>query len=291
MGPPPQMVYHCRDIISTDGDSQPLTRTCIPIGFQSPYFPTYPGPAAAVRSAEWVPEEEEENDAPEEEEAQAPATETKKSKDKKAKKTTVDKKTERDNIESPVKKQTVHVGYGYASGDNYRLGYNQGGMGGIAQSFNGKVVSNGADDLLGGFNKKKSDISKKAKNEKRVFAGHGGEGSFNLPGGYGMATPYGHPVTHPGFTTMGFPGHALASADVKNTIPLPVKNTIPHPKVKRQIFGQEQQSGPNMFAPEQMQSMQQQEMPPGMEQQGGPPMEMQGAPGFPPAMGGPGGAG
>jgi len=283
--PPPQMVYHCRDIISTDGDSQPLTRTCIPIGFQSPYFPTYPGPAAAVRSAEWIPEEE--NDAPEEEaedsqeeeEAQAPVTETKKSKDKKAKKTTVDKKTERDNIESPVKKQTVHVGYGYASGDNYRLGYNQGGMGGIAQSFNGKVVSNGADDLLGGFNKKKSDISKKEKNEKRNFGGHAG---INMPGGYGMATPYGHPVTHPGFTTMGFPGHALASADVKNN--------IPHAKVKRQVFGQEPQAGPGMFAPapEPMAAMQQEMPPQAMDQQGGPPMEMQGAPGFTQMMGGQG---
>merc|ERR1711931_322052 len=100
MGPPPQMVYHCRDVISRNGDFQPSRRTWVPIGFQSPYFPTYPGPAAAVRSAEWIPEEEEENDAPEEEaedsqeeeEAQAPVTETKKSKDKKAKKTTVDKK-------------------------------------------------------------------------------------------------------------------------------------------------------------------------------------------------------
>jgi len=31
-----------------------------------------------------------------------------------------------------TKKQTIHVGYGYASGDNYRLGYGSGGMGGVA---------------------------------------------------------------------------------------------------------------------------------------------------------------
>ena len=31
---------------------------------------------------------------------------------------------------SPRKKQTIHLGYGYASGDNYRLGYGMGGMGG-----------------------------------------------------------------------------------------------------------------------------------------------------------------
>lgn len=47
-----------------------------------------------------------------------------------------------------AKKQTVHVGYGYASGDNYRLGYNQGGMGGISESFNGKVMPNGGDIIV-----------------------------------------------------------------------------------------------------------------------------------------------
>ena len=31
---------------------------------------------------------------------------------------------------SQRKKQTIHLGYGYASGDNYRLGYGMGGMGG-----------------------------------------------------------------------------------------------------------------------------------------------------------------
>jgi len=59
-------------------------------------------------------------------------------------------------------------------------------------------------------------------------------GGFNsAPSGYGMATPYGHPVTHPGFTTMGFPGHAVSSTDVKES--------IPRPRRKRQQPGYEQQ--------------------------------------------------
>ena len=50
-------------------------------------------------------------------------------------------------------------------------------------------------------------------------------------GGFGYAMPYGHPVTHPGFTTVAWPGHAITTNDIKNMIPkAPVK-------VKRQVFG------------------------------------------------------
>jgi len=110
----------------------------------------------------------------------------------------------RDSIQE--KKQTVHVGYGYASGDNYRLGYNRGGMGGIAESFNGKVQPIGDDVIV-----KRSGMGVVAASKR----------AMNMPGAYGMATPYGHPVTHPGFTTMGFPGHAMAEAtiEVKSGIP------------------------------------------------------------------------
>jgi len=114
-----------------------------------------------------------------------------------------------------VKKQTVHVGYGYASGDNYRLGYQEGGMGGLASSFTGQV---GADH---GGNFDASDHFNKRSIVKRHFEGGHGYGSFNSGMMHGSATPYGHPVTHPGFTTMGFPGHALASQDVRNTITHP----------------------------------------------------------------------
>lgn len=48
--------------------------------------------------------------------------------------------------------------------------------------------------------------------------GYGGHGYGHGHGGWGYAAPYGHPITHPGFTSIGFPGHALASFDVKNRI-------------------------------------------------------------------------
>ena len=55
-------------------------------------------------------------------------------------------------------------------------------------------------------------------------------GGENNPG-FGYAMPYGHPVTHPGFTTVAWPGHAITTNDIKNMIPkAPVK-------VKRQIMG------------------------------------------------------
>lgn len=54
---------------------------------------------------------------------------------------------------------------------------------------------------------------------KRWGWGHGGyHGYGHGHGGWGYAAPYGHPITHPGFTSIGFPGHALASFDVKNSI-------------------------------------------------------------------------
>jgi len=132
----------------------------------------------------------------------------------------------RNAIERPnVKKQTVHVGYGYASGDNYRLGYQQGGMGGLASSFTGQVQAGNPE---GGSNDhfKRSLV-------KRNFNGHGFS-SFNSGMMHGSATPYGHPVTHPGFTTMGFPGHALASQDVRND--------VPHPMIKREAYGEAPES-------------------------------------------------
>merc|ERR1712224_724838 len=73
--------------------------------------------------------------------------------------------------------------------------------------------------------------------------GYGGVGhgvGAGGAGGFGMSTPYGHPVTHPGFTTMGFPGHAMAEAtiEVKNTIPAgyPAHKQLEHPIHKRHII-------------------------------------------------------
>ena len=144
--------------------------------------------------------------------------------------------TRRDIIARPVKKQTVHVGYGYASGDNYRLGYQQGGMGGLASSFTGQIEQAGQHEENDNFNKRSYFA--------RPVRRHYGSGHYAGPyGGHGMmhggATPYGHPVTHPGFTTMGYPGHALASQDVRFR--------ILHPIYKREASEEdEEEEGPEV---------------------------------------------
>jgi len=141
----------------------------------------------------------------------------------------------RGNVPSPsVKKQTVHVGYGYASGDNYRLGYQQGGMGGLASTFTGQIGAEqqGSYDTSDHYNKREPSYQPGPVREKRFYGGH----AFgNLESGiaHGSATPYGHPVTHPGFTTMGFPGHALASQDVRMR--------ISHPPVKRSVVYEDEE--------------------------------------------------
>jgi hypothetical protein len=45
------------------------------------------------------------------------------------------------------KKQTIHLGYGYASGDNYRLGYGMGGMGGLG-GYHGPSKSDFVNQLI-----------------------------------------------------------------------------------------------------------------------------------------------
>lgn len=135
-----------------------------------------------------------------------------------------------DHNEKKTKKQTIHVGYGYASGDNYRLGYGFGGMGGVA-GFSGGNVNGGLGGPSGVERSKipKSETNKyqttksNIPNPETPHAVSGSKRNFGDNGhdfdGYGIAK-MGHPVTHPGFTTMGYPGHALSSTDVKNKIPV-----------------------------------------------------------------------
>ncbi|XP_047144260.1 uncharacterized protein LOC101239391 isoform X2 [Hydra vulgaris] len=173
------LAYHCRDIVSTSGKVSPTKRFCVPLVRR-----------AAIAWADFS----------------LPSNKNKQ-------KNTRTKK--RNTLERAVKKQTVHIGYGYASGDNYRLGYQLGGMGGLESSFSGAVLPNknfGAREP-----NKKSIISSGIKRNgvgKRTDLGF--EPPVNNAGG--SSTPYGHPVTHPGFTTMGYPGQAMASADVRNKI-------------------------------------------------------------------------
>ena len=92
------------------------------------------------------------------------------------------------------------------------------------------------------------------------FGGGGGGGGGGEGGnhGFGYATPYGHPVTHPGFTTIAWPGHALTTNDIKNRIPQAPKASV---KTKRQVYGapegygnmmpMQQEAPEQSFAPEQ----------------------------------------
>ncbi len=110
---------------------------------------------------------------------------------------------------------------------------------------------------------------------KRHFGGSGnfGAGSFGSNSGYAM--PYGHPVTHPGFTTIAWPGHALTTNDIKNTIPQAPKVTV---KTKRQVYGAPEGYG-NMMP---MQQPEEQEAPYAPEQpQQEPGPEMMGPGEFP----------
>ncbi|XP_046845389.1 LOW QUALITY PROTEIN: fibroin heavy chain-like [Xenia sp. Carnegie-2017] len=112
----------------------------------------------------------------------------------------------------PSKKQTIHLGYGYASGDNYRLGYGLGGMGALdpLQSHNGiaPVVPN-VPHVPHVFGRSKVP-------RQMIGLPSHDTGDIGTPFGY-SANPgqVGHPVLHPGYSTMAYPGHAIATADVK----------------------------------------------------------------------------
>ena len=178
-------------MVSSDGKKH-TKRFCVPIGYNGGYgFPWhhgYPGTGLGQWGwgFPWI-------------KSKVEGSKGHKAETKKGKST---KKQQRDQI---TKKQTVHVGYGYASGDNYRLGYQSGGMGGLSSQFTGQLGPNEAVEHF-----KKSMIN------KRQYPGVHGLGGDAGYGGHSQ--PYGHPVTHPGFTTMGFPGHALATTDVRSQI-------------------------------------------------------------------------
>ena len=128
-----------------------------------------------------------------------------------------EKGDKRGNI--PTKKQTIHLGYGYASGDNYRLGFGFGGMGGLDpfQTL-GSHVGNGpggpeAQHVFGRSHVPKQIIGFPGNAPGHFGAHFGGHGI-----GPGYPGPGSHPVTHPGFSTMGYPGHAIATLDIKKVI-------------------------------------------------------------------------
>ena len=135
---------HCRDIVPNDDENDnenkgKSKRFCVPIGYHGgygwPFWHGYPGAGLGMYGWGWpwykskVPKGEK-GESSESKKAE-------KSNEKDGKKAGKDlKSTQRDEIpgpdHKPEKKQTIHVGYGYASGDNYRLGYGFGGMGGVS---------------------------------------------------------------------------------------------------------------------------------------------------------------
>ena len=143
---------HCRDMIPSGDDksSAKSKRFCVPIGYHGgygwPFWHGYPGAGLGMYGWGWpwykskVPKGEKaaSNDAQKVEKAGKPEVKEEKKADKEKEKDF--KSTQRDHIpgqdHKTEKKQTIHVGYGYASGDNYRLGYGFGGMGGV-NGFNG----------------------------------------------------------------------------------------------------------------------------------------------------------
>lgn len=196
-------------MVSTDGKKQ-TQRFCVPIGYYGghgwPYFHGYPGTGLGQWGwgFPWIKDKIHKNKEGKKKAHEKEAENKVEKTEEKSEKTKSNKKEVRDHIS---KKQTVHVGYGYASGDNYRLGYQSGGMGGLASTFTGQLGPSPAEEHF-----KKSIINKR----QFRFGGPAGGDAFG-----GHSTPYGHPVTHPGFTTMGFPGHALASTDVRRSVVRP----------------------------------------------------------------------
>ena len=286
--------WHCRDVIDKKQNKQAKQRFCVPIGYHGgygwPFWHGYPGTGLGMWGWGWpwiknkVPKGEKETKTDEKSQSE----ERKKEKDVNA--------SQRDQIPSSPeesqkkqKKQTIHVGYGYASGDNYRLGYGMGGMGGVSGLSGGcNFPGPGCDNALeGNHNVERSTIPKADESKlhpqvahdvtatKRHFeSGLGlGAGAFGDSGGHSM--PYGHPVTHPGFTTIGFPGHALTTTDLKNKIPVYTDKTATV-KTKRQIYSNENE----MQVPDQpsLASMMATQGAPIMGPQGAPMMESQGYP-------------
>ena len=130
--------YHCRDVVLKGKveDSNRSKRFCLPIGYQSynyPYWHGYPGVGTGLWGWGWpwiknkIPGSQKNK-----------PSKVNKSKSKKSTKHSDQKERKSVIPATPIeqtkstKKQTIHVGYGYASGDNYRLGYGIGGMGGVA---------------------------------------------------------------------------------------------------------------------------------------------------------------
>ena len=128
--------YHCQDVVekSKDGSASGSKRFCVPIGYRGgygwPYWHGYPGVGTGLWGWGWpwiknkVPGSKNKTSTANEQRSSGSSTTTRS--------VIPVPSTEEKLSKKSTKKQTIHVGYGYASGDNYRLGYGYGGMGGVA---------------------------------------------------------------------------------------------------------------------------------------------------------------
>lgn len=245
----PMSAYHCHDVVAKAGSK--AKRFCVPIGYKGgydwPYHQGYPGVGTGLWGWGWpwiknkVPgskgkakttPDAKAKDAKAKDAKVATATDTKEATATDAKSSTRSLIPDPKSEHSPksTKKQTIHVGYGYASGDNYRLGYGFGGMGGVS-GFNRETAGAAEHSYRSKIpNSKKEQVKNSSsipESSKDVTASGRQFESNNQAPAVLENTPdsesKGGPMSHPGFTTMGAEP-AYASLDVKNTIP-PAKNT------------------------------------------------------------------
>lgn len=128
-GSPNLHAYRCHDVIENKNEDQGKRskRFCVPVGYHGgygwPYWHGYPGVGTGLWGWGWPWIK---NKVPGSKGGQN------RTENKEENKEGFRKHTRRSIVTKNTKKQTIHVGYGYASGDNYRLGYGYGGMGGVS---------------------------------------------------------------------------------------------------------------------------------------------------------------
>jgi len=217
--------YHCHDVVDKTHAGSKAQRFCIPLGGNDwPHHQGYPGVTAGLLG--WgLPAIK--NTVPGNNE-KGKTTKGTKVKGEKLSSEVETKASRRSLISAPLpdhsskstKKETIHVGYGYASGDNYRLGYGFGGMGGVS-GFNRETAGAAEHSYRSKIpNSKNSEV--KVKNNiptpettKDVNASKRNIGASNNPSSIQPGTaPYNQPQIHPGFTTMGYPGHGNSQVAV-----------------------------------------------------------------------------
>ncbi|XP_002167567.2 uncharacterized protein LOC100198893 isoform X1 [Hydra vulgaris] len=222
--------FHCRDVVANGKvkDSARSKRFCLPIGYQNynyPYWHGYPGVGTGLWGWGWpwiknkIPGSLKNKSNPNKLKTQK----SKKTTEKKDRKNTIpDIPIDRKN--KITKKQTIHVGYGYASGDNYRLGYGIGGMGGVAGfSSNPALYHNGFTRSKIPGDKIKDNANKKVTKASIPTSENPAENSNLKTTKTDIPTPENtKEITASKRNLQNTPLIAQKSNEIKNTIPKPL---------------------------------------------------------------------